>query len=262
MKSLLIAASSVTFAFSIPCEAADPSPVSAGELASRLSALRQNGSNYVRLRMEMKGAKKETLQVQIKERRSKTATDIVYQVLWPKERKGESVLLRKNGSKAPTGTVFLPPNTSRHIDDLKDPLLGSDLSYEDVIDDFFGWERQTIIGTETVDGVACQVLESKPGKGDRSSYAGVRSWVDMRRMMPLRVEKYGSSGQVIRRIDTTRVVSDSGRYIPANLEVRSARQGSVTDLDGSRIKHDVVYTDRDFSPEGLQDLGTPRGSQD
>ena len=30
-----------------------------------------------------------------------------------------------------------------------------------------------------------------------------------------------------------------------------------TDLDGSRIRHDVAYSDRDFTPEGLTEVLTP-----
>ncbi|MEO6784851.1 MAG: outer membrane lipoprotein-sorting protein [Chthoniobacteraceae bacterium] len=258
---LAAAAMSLVLAFSSPAADSGP-PMSAAELASRLSTLRQNGATYVRVRMEISGAKKETLQLQIKERRSKSATEVVYQVLWPKERKGESVLLRKIGNRPASGSVFTPPNTLRTIADLKEPLLGSDLSYEDVVEDFFAWDRQAIVGTEAVDGVTCQILESKPGKGDRSIYGGVRSWIDLRRMVPLRVEKYSGSGQLVRRIETTRVVADAGHHIPANLAVSGARRGSSTELDGSRIKHDVAYTDRDFTTDGIREMAIPRGSQE
>ena len=85
-----------------------------------------------------------------------------------------------------------------------------------------------------------------------------RLWIDARRLVPLRVEKYLPSGQLARRIDTTRVATDDkGRFIPADLTVRGPREDSVTDLDGSRIRHDVAFTDRDFAPEGLTDLLPP-----
>ena len=251
----------ISLALDCPGHAAEnASSISAGDLASQLSALRQNGASYVRVRMEINGAKKETLQLQIKERWTKNASDVVYQVLYPKERKGESLLLRKTGNRPASGSVFVPPNTVRPIDDLKESLLGSDLSYEDVVENFFAWERQAFVGTETVDGVSCQILESKPGKGEKSIYGSVRSWIDLRRLVPLRVEKYSGSGQLVRRIDTTRVVADAGHHIPANLTVRGNRQGSSTEIDGSRIRHDVAYTDRDFTTEGLKEVATPRGS--
>jgi hypothetical protein len=31
----------------------------------------------------------------------------------------------------------------------------------------------------------------------------------------------------------------------------------VTDLDGPRIRHDVAFTDRDFTPEGLTGISAP-----
>ena len=251
----------LTLAFSSRA-AESPSPTTANDLASRLSALRQNGASYVRLRMEMKGATKETLQLQIKERRTMNSSEIVYQVLYPKERKGESVLLRKIGNQPANGSVFVPPNTLRPIHDLKELLFGSDLSYEDVVDNFFAWDQQAILGTEKVDGVNCPILESKPGKGEHSIYGSVRSWIDVRRLVPLRVEKYASSGQLLRRIDTTRVVADAGHHIPADLTVGAARPDSTTLLDGSRIRHNVTYTDRDFTIEGLKEIATPRRSPD
>ena len=85
---------------------------SARELANRLSALR-NGTSYTRLRLEVKqpgDTTKMALQLQIKERRTKNVADIVYQVLWPKERKGEAVLLHKAGGGAATGSLFMPPD--------------------------------------------------------------------------------------------------------------------------------------------------------
>lgn len=255
-----IAAAFVGCALAIfSASAADTAPaLSATDLAARLSALQQDGASNVRLRMEVQppaGAAKVALQLQIRQRRTKTTTEVVYQILWPKERKGEAVLLRKTGDRPATGSIFRPPDTVRTLDaeQMKEALFDSDLSYEDVIENFFAWDRQAIIGAEVVDRVNCQILESKPGKGQRSTYASVRTWVDTRRLVPLRIEKYTASGQVARRIDSTKVATDDiHRHIPANLTVRGRRQDSVTELDGSKIKHDATYTDREFTPEGLR----------
>lgn len=237
-----------------------PPAMSATDLASRLSATLEDGNSFVRVRLDVKGAADTTLQLQIKQRRTKGSTEVLYQVLWPKERKGEAVLLRKAGSRPASGTVFTPPNTLRELDagDMKDALFGSDLAYADIVENFFGWDQQAIVGTEAVDGVTCQILESKPGKGGRSIYSSVRSWIDTRRFVPLRVEKYASAGQPVRRIDTTRVVSMDGRQIPANLSVRRPGQNSVTALDGSKIKHGVDFTDREFASENLGRPASPR----
>jgi len=232
--------------------------MTASQLAEALSAKEQDGTAYIRLKMENG---KDTIQVQIKSRGGPKSSAIVYQVLWPKERKGEGVLLHKSGHSF-SGATFTPPNTLRTLDSaqLRDPLLGSALSLEDVVDSFFSWDQQTLDGTETVNGVNCQILESKPGKSG-GSYGVVRSWIDVRRLVPLRVEKYSSPGHLVRRIDTTRVAQDDkGHPITANLTVHDMRSGAETQLDGSRIRHDVSFSDAEFTPEGLKTVTGPKGS--
>lgn len=242
----------ITFALlALTANAADP----ATELAAKLSASQQDGSSLVRLKMDARGV---TLQLQIKQRRTASATEVVYQILFPKERLGESVLLKKIGNQAATGTLFVPPATVRQLD-MKDALFGSDVSYADVLENFFAWPNQAIVGTEVVNRVSCQILESKPGKGQRSNYAAVRTWVDTKRSVPLRIEKYNSSGQVVRRIDSGRIVTDDiGRHVPSGLTVSDPAKGSSTELDGSKLRHDVTFTDAEFTAEGLKQLTTPR----
>ena len=244
------------FLLPIFVSAAEPSALSASELAARVRA-KQDGNSYVRVRMETGGGEKTTLQLQIKSRVLKTGADIVYQVLFPSERKGEAVLLHREGNRV-SGTLFTPPNSVRALSaaQLDEPLFGSDLSYEDVIDDFFAWDQQAVVGTDVIDRMNCQILESKPGKNHHSSYASVRTWVDTRRFVPLRIEKYGDGGKLVRRITTTRILLDSGDSIPANLSVRGPR-GTVTEIDGSRIKRGAIFTDAEFTPDGFAKLTTP-----
>ena len=243
---------------------ADGNPtISAKDLAARLAAA-QEGSSYVRLLMQIKdptGVSKGTLQLQVKQRRKAGRTDVLYQVLWPKDRKGETVLLHQANGGAPSGSLFVPPETIRQLGagQMGDPLFGSDLAYQDAVDDFFAWPSQSLAGTGTVNRVNCVILESKPGDGGNSIYASVRSWIDVRRLVPMRVEKFLPSGKLARRIDTTRVANDDNAHpIPANLTIQSGKDGSQTDLDGSQIRHDVTLTDHDFSSDGMTDIAPPR----
>jgi hypothetical protein len=242
------------FAATIPAAETEPSTISAAELAARMSAIRQ-GSALIRARLEMRSpdGSKRVLQLQIKERRSKTATDLVYKVQWPKERQGEAVILHQDSDGAPRGTLVVPPGPVRVLEasQMGDGLFGSDLSYQDAVENFFAWRDQTLAGAEVVDGVQCQILESKPGKSGVSIYGKVRSWIDIRRLVPLRIEKYSSSGRLLRRIETTRVARDlQDRFIPGSLTVRSPSKDSITELDGARIEQGQ-FTDRDFTPEAL-----------
>ena len=248
--ALAIAASAFCL---ISIHAAEPAPpaMSAAELADRLNAVSQ-GNALIRSKLEVRsleGAKR-VLQLQIKQRRTKTATDLVYQVLWPDEHKGEAVILHQ-AQGAAKGSIIVPQQPVRAIksSEMNEGLFGSDLSYQDAVENFFAWKKQTLVGSETINGVNCQILESKPDSSSVSIYAKVRSWIDPQRFVPLRIEKYSSSGELVRRIDVTRVARDEKHHpIPASLTVHGPRKNSVTEFNGARIDQDVNFTDADFAP--------------
>jgi hypothetical protein len=233
---------------------------SGSELAAGLCAKAQ-GSSFIRVRMQLGNGENQVLQLQIKSKVSEPTSDIVYQVLFPKERKGESVLLHRSGDKF-SGSSLAANGTSKPITSaqMNQALFGSDLSYEDIIDNPFCWKQQTIVGNETVDNIQCQLLESKPENG-RSSYASVKTWVDPRRLVPLRIEKYDSAGKVVRRINITRVLLDGNDSLPADLKVYGPHGGAAgTAIMGSRIKRGVNYSDAEFTADGLKQLSAPPGS--
>jgi hypothetical protein len=239
---------------------AQETALTAKALAAQLSAVVLDDDSAVRLKLEIQaadGTPPVVLQLQAKSRRTAGASDLRYQVLWPKERKGEGFVLRKRGGQAATGSVFVPPDSLRSLSpaQVREGIFGSGLSYEDLIGNFFAWDSQAFVGNEVLNRVPCQILESKPGKGDASSYSSVRTWVDMKRLVPMQIEKFGEGGRLITRIITTRVAKDDrDRLIPVSFTVQRAGQDAVTILEGSNSRHDVTFTEADFSPESLRGM--------
>jgi len=237
-------------------QAAEPAPpaMSAADLAARMDAVSQ-GNVLIRTKLEVRSGDgtKRVLQLQIKQRRTKTSTDLVYKVLWPNERKDEAVILHQTQG-ASKGSIIVPQQPVRTItsSQMGDGLFDSDLSYQDAVENFFAWKKQAVVGAEMVNNVNCQILESKPDNSSMSIYARVRSWIDPQRFVPMRIEKYSSSGELVRRIDITRVARDEkDNPIPGNLTVHGPRKNSVTDFNGARIEQNVSFTDADFTPEGI-----------
>lgn len=229
------------------------------ELAAELNAAHQDGTSYIRMRLEVNGGG--AIQIQSKQRHVQGSSEAIYQILFPKERKGESVLLKKTSSGAPSGSVFIPPSEEKSLSagDMKQRLFGSDLTYEDMIGNFFAWSNQSIQGQEDIGRHTCWILQSKPSGADHSSYASVKSWIDVERKVPLKVEKYDSKGALRVSIETTNVEKDDlGRYLPASLEAKRSGSGGSSVFEGSRIKHGVGLTDADFTPQALKDLTVPK----
>jgi len=240
----------------ISIRGAEPAPpaMSAAELAAQLDAVSQ-GSALIRAKLEVRsleGAKR-VLQLQIKKRRTKTTTDLLYQVLWPNEHKGEAVILHQ-AQGAAKASIIVPQQPVRTIksSEMNEGLFDSDLSYQDAVENFFAWKKQALVGSETINGVNCQILESKPDSSSVSIYAKVRSWIDPQRFVPMRIEKYSSSGELVRRIDVTRVARDEKHHpTPDSLTVHGPRKNSVTEFNGARIHQEVQFTDADFTAAGV-----------
>lgn len=216
--------------------------LSAGDIAATLAKNLNSGTAEIRLRMQTEKPA-QTLQLRITQRWTTSGGDAVYEILFPKERQGESVFIRQSGNSPATATLRTADGKTKSLR-ATDALFDSDLAVADAVENFYAWPGQALAGSDKVGKVDCVILESKPSGG--SIYGRVRSWIDTSRMVPLRVEKYSADGSLLRSVVTTRVVPDAGRSIPGDLRVE--HDGTHTELDGSRIRHDIAVEDADFTP--------------
>jgi len=70
-----------------------------------------------------------------------------------------------------------------------DPLVGTDFSYEDMVENQFFWKDQEPLPSEKYGARDCLVLKSKPGSQDRTYYDSVTTWVDRGILFPVHVVK-------------------------------------------------------------------------
>ena len=66
---------------------------------------------------------------------------------------------------------------------------GTDFTYEDLLENYTLWQRQTVLREERYGERTCVVLRSEPGPGDKSHYSSVTSWLDREIYYPVKVEK-------------------------------------------------------------------------
>lgn len=234
------------------------------ELIAGVKAAKPSGSIYARIRLEHSAASgaSTTLQVQVKRRPTEgDGSESLYQVIFPKERKGESLLLKVQGGRF-TGSTFEP---GRGVQPLKAgsvdaPLFGTALSIEDLVGSFLKWPSHQITGQEKVGNAACTIVESRPSGGKSGPF--VRTWIDDTRFAPMRAEIHGANGKLEKTVLTEKVMRGSkGYYAPVIFTVTDTTTGAVTRVEGVRSDDDVMYTDADFSEAALQQVsGAPKGS--
>jgi outer membrane lipoprotein-sorting protein len=70
-----------------------------------------------------------------------------------------------------------------------DALVGTDFSYEDMVESQFFWKRQELLAPEKYGARDCFVLKSTSGAQERSHYDTVTSWIDRKIMFPVHVVK-------------------------------------------------------------------------
>jgi hypothetical protein len=70
-----------------------------------------------------------------------------------------------------------------------DPLVGTDFSYEDMVESYFFWKNQELLAPEKYGARDCFVLESVAGPQDRTYYSSVTSWIDRSILYPVHAVK-------------------------------------------------------------------------
>jgi len=70
-----------------------------------------------------------------------------------------------------------------------DSLVGTDFSYEDMVESQFFWKNQELLAPEKYGARDCFVLKSMSGSQDRTYYDSVTSWIDRVILYPVHVVK-------------------------------------------------------------------------
>jgi hypothetical protein len=70
-----------------------------------------------------------------------------------------------------------------------DPLVGTDFSYEDMVENQFFWKNQESLPPQKYGARDCFVLKSKSGPQDLTYYDSVTSWIDRGILYPVHVVK-------------------------------------------------------------------------
>jgi Outer membrane lipoprotein-sorting protein len=103
-----------------------------------------------------------------------------------------SVLLHMTPSGHVTIQVILPGEKAAGVlpfEHWNDPLVGTDFSYEDMLESQFFWKHQELLAPEKYGARDCFVLKSVPGPGDQTHYGSVTSWIDHNILFPVHVVK-------------------------------------------------------------------------
>lgn len=145
------------------------------------------------------------------------------------------------------------PSTDRTIQIaghmLRQSVMGSDLSYEDMMDDrpLLDVYTAEVAGVETIAGRQAYVIELQ-AKVQDVAYHRQRMWVDTERFVPLKQEMYAKGGQLLKQVEFQDVRQVQGRWFPMVMIYKDMlKEGKGTEFRITDIAFNVDIPEHMFT---------------
>ena len=137
---------------------------------------------------------------------------------------------------------------------LRQSVMGSDLSYEDMMEDrkLTDVYSAKVTGNEAIDGRNTYVIELTAIVDD-AAYYSQKIWVDVERFVPLKQEMFAKSGQLLKRTTLSEVKQVQGRWFPMKIVYKDVlKEGSGTEFRMTSVKFDQDIPDYIFTKAALK----------
>lgn len=137
---------------------------------------------------------------------------------------------------------------------LRQSVMGSDLSYEDMMDDrkLTDMYDAVVIRQDTIDARNCYVLELL-AKVQDVAYYKMLIWIDTERFVPLKEELYAKSDQLLKQTIMSEVKRTGDRWYPTKIVYKDMmKTGEGTEFLITDIKFDQDIPEYIFSKASLK----------
>ena len=137
---------------------------------------------------------------------------------------------------------------------LKQSVMGSDLSYEDITENRGLLESYnvTIIGEDKTNDIDCFVVNLVAKEKDVSYYSR-KIWVDKTKWLPIKEERYAKSGKLLKRTEIIETMKIDDRWFPKKIIFKDMlSRGKGTEYIIEEIKFDVKIPDYKFTKAALR----------
>lgn len=137
---------------------------------------------------------------------------------------------------------------------LQQSMMGSDVSYEDMMNDtpLLEQYKADVTGEEIIDGRKCYVLTLNAMSPDVSYYRQ-KLWVDEERYIPLKSEMYAKSDKLLKQTLLSDVKKVQGRWFPMTIVYKDMlKSGNGTKIIFEDIQFDTKIQDNIFNKGNLK----------
>ena len=150
------------------------------------------------------------------------------------------------------------PSTDRTIQIsghmLRQSVMGSDLSYEDMMDDATYKDNYNaeVTGEETIRETKCWVIQLE-AKTDDVTYQVRKIWMDEEKFIPIREELYAKSGKLLKKTELYDFKRIQGRWFPGKMVFKDVlKKGEGTEFIVDEIVFDTDIPEHLFTKAALR----------
>src|SRR3984893_9313198 len=167
------------------------------------------------------------------------------------------LLLHMNATGRVTIEAVLPGEKAASVlpfEHWNDPLVGTDFSYEDMVESQLFWKNQELLAPEKYGARDCFVLKSMSGSQGRTYYDSVRSWIDRGILYPVHVVKTlrGTGQQKEFIYYGLRQVGGVWSATQVEAKLQGKPGSSILVIEGGSGKANLGRKDFDLSPFSVQ----------
>ncbi len=137
---------------------------------------------------------------------------------------------------------------------LRQSVMGSDLSYEDLMEDrkLTDLYAARVGGEEEWEGRPCWVLELT-AKAEDVAYDSRKIWVDKERFVTLKEDLFAKSGKLLKRTEVKEVERSEGRWIAKRMLFRDMlKTGEGTEFLLDEVRFNAEIPDSIFTKASLR----------
>jgi hypothetical protein len=137
---------------------------------------------------------------------------------------------------------------------LRQSVMGSDLSYEDMMEDPHLLNHYTgkVDGQERLADRDCWIITLTAINAD-VAYEMQKVWVDKDRFIPLKKELYAKSGVLLKRMELSDILQIQGRWYPKKILFKDVlKEGDGTEFQMMEIEFNTKIPDYIFSKASLK----------
>jgi hypothetical protein len=130
-------------------------------------------------------------------------------------------------------------------------FFGTDFSFEDLEERDTNQFEYKMAGVESLDGVMCWKIESRPKETKTSQYTRSLVWVRQDNYVVVQIENY-KKDQLIRRARYSDIQKVQNIWTPQTIEMFDVQRKSRTVLKIEMLQYNIPMKDEDFTIQAMQ----------